>query len=63
VSAPAKVRDTQPSPPPSDLDAELLEALAEDVDAAVASLRDQAHNLETVATGLRREAAHRRSER
>ena len=51
--------DTEPAPPPSHLDAELLEALAEDILTAADSMRVQAHNLENVASGLRRYVAER----
>jgi hypothetical protein len=51
-------RDTHPSPPPG----EMIEALADDVDQLIESLRVTVHNLENVASGLRREAAHMRGE-
>ena len=50
--------DTEPSPPPG----EMLDALADDLDSAIETLRVMVHNLENLASGLRREAAPSRGE-
>jgi hypothetical protein len=46
-------RDTHPAPPPG----EMLEAMADDLESAIEALRVTVHNLENLASGLRREAA------
>ena len=45
--------DTIPSPPPG----EMLDAMADDLDAVVEAIRVAVHSLENLASGLRREAA------
>lgn len=58
MSAPG---DTQPSPPPVGVDsAELVEAFADDVEQQAERLRTAAHDLENIASGLRRVAAEAR---
>jgi hypothetical protein len=54
--------DTEPSPAPEH-DPEVLDAAAADIDDAIASLAVTVHNLENVASLLRREAAHMRGGR
>ncbi len=49
-------RDTHPSPPPG----EMLDALAEDIDAVVEAIRLATHSLENSASAIRREAAEAR---
>jgi hypothetical protein len=52
-------RDTQPSPPPG-VEAEIVQAAADDIDDTIATLRAQVSNLEAVAKLLRREATDAR---
>ncbi len=49
-------RDTHPSPPPG----EMLDAMADDLEVVIETLRVATHNLENLASGLRREAAEAR---
>lgn len=48
--------DPEPSTRPG-VDPEIVEAIADDVDQIIAALHVAAHNLENLASGLRREAA------
>jgi hypothetical protein len=54
VSGPS---DTEPSPPPSGIAAEIVEAAADDVADVLAAIRVQVGNLEAIQSLLRREAA------
>lgn len=51
-------RDTHPTPPPG----EMLDAMADDLETAIETARVVVHNLENLASALRREAAHTRGE-
>lgn len=57
MTGPNDTRDTDRAPGP---DGEMLEAAAADLDDAVAALHVTAHNLENVASLLRRQAANSR---